>query len=189
MTVVEVHAGTRRPHSACEWSIGHVTEVHFAPSGASPRSLPTSASRPTTSLAAFRAERLGQPSRHRWRCRMVATTRTSARTSSNAQFAADVSSASAKLMAATQRPVTDAALSERSGEPAWKTVRSWFIYGDRDLNIPPAAQSFMAKRAGSKETVVVKGASHVVMVSQPHAVTGLIERAAAVAAAEVAAQR
>jgi len=37
--------------------------------------------------------------------------------------------------------------------------------------------------------VVVKGASHVVMVSQPHAVTGLIERAAALAAAEVAVQR
>jgi pimeloyl-ACP methyl ester carboxylesterase len=107
----------------------------------------------------------------------------------HAQFAADVPSASAKLMAATQRPVTDAALSERSGEPAWKAVPSWFVYGDRDLNIPPAAQSFMAKRAGSKETVVAKGASHVVMVSQPHAVARLIERAAAVAAGEVAVQR
>jgi pimeloyl-ACP methyl ester carboxylesterase len=106
-----------------------------------------------------------------------------------AQFAADVSSSAAMLMASTQRPVTEAALSERSGVPAWKTVPSWFIYGDRDLNIPPAAQSFMARRAGARETVVSKGASHAMMISQPHAVARLIERAGAVAAAEVAARR
>ena len=35
----------------------------------------------------------------------------------------------------------------------------------------------------------MKGASHVVMVSQPHAVAQLIERAAAVAGAEVMVQR
>jgi len=104
----------------------------------------------------------------------------------HAQFAADVSNADARVMAATQRPVTDAALAERSGEPAWKTVPSWFIYGDRDLNIPAAAQAFMARRAGAKETVVVKGASHVVMVSQPDAVARLIERAGASVAAEIA---
>lgn len=96
-----------------------------------------------------------------------------------AQFAADVSSMEAKLMAGTQRPITEGALNERSGSPAWKSVPSWFIYGDRDLNIPPAAQSFMAKRAGSRETVVVNGASHVVMVSHADAVAKVIEHAAA----------
>lgn len=95
-----------------------------------------------------------------------------------AQFAADVSSADAKLMAGTQRPITEAALNEASGVPAWKSTPSWFIYGSRDLNIPEAAHSFMAKRAGSKETIVVKGASHVVMVSHPEAVAQLIEHAA-----------
>jgi pimeloyl-ACP methyl ester carboxylesterase len=78
----------------------------------------------------------------------------------HAQFAADVSASDAQLMASTQRPITDAALNEASGEPAWKSTPSWFIYGDRDLNIPPAALSFMANRAGSKETVAVNGASH-----------------------------
>jgi pimeloyl-ACP methyl ester carboxylesterase len=96
-----------------------------------------------------------------------------------AQFAADVPETDAKLMAATQRPITDAALNEPSAAAAWKTIPSWFIYGDRDLNIPPAAQAFMAKRAGSKETVAVAGASHVVMVSHPDAVANLIEHAAA----------
>jgi len=36
----------------------------------------------------------------------------------------------------------------------------------------------MAKRAGAKDVVTVKGASHVVMVSHPDAVARLIEEAA-----------
>lgn len=94
------------------------------------------------------------------------------------QFAADVSQADAKLMAATQRPVTVAALNEAATEPAWKTVPSYFVYGDQDKNIPAQALAFMAERAHSKQTVVVKGASHVVMVSNPKAVASLIETAA-----------
>jgi len=94
------------------------------------------------------------------------------------QFAADVSNADARLMAATQRPVTEAALNEASSEPAWKTIPSWFVYGDKDKNIPAKTLAFMAERAHAKQTVVVKGASHVVMVSNPKAVAGLIESAA-----------
>lgn len=96
----------------------------------------------------------------------------------HAQFAADVPAAAAQLMASTQRPITEAALTEASGTPAWKSTPSWFIYGDLDLNIPEAALSFMAKRANSKETVVVRGASHIVMVSHPDAVVEIIEHAA-----------
>jgi pimeloyl-ACP methyl ester carboxylesterase len=96
----------------------------------------------------------------------------------NAQFAADVPAKQAKLDAATQRPIAEAALAEPSGAPAWKSVPSWHIYGDADRNIPPAAMKFMAGRAGSKETVVLKGASHVPMVSQPKAVAAIIKRAA-----------
>ena len=73
-----------------------------------------------------------------------------------AQFAADVSASVAKLAAATQRPITEAALNEPSGAPAWKTIPSWHIYGDGDKNIPAAAMAFMAERAKSKETVVIK---------------------------------
>jgi pimeloyl-ACP methyl ester carboxylesterase len=94
------------------------------------------------------------------------------------QFAADVSNADAKLMAATQRPVMVAALNEASSEPAWKTVPSYFVYGDKDKNIPAQAQASMAERAHAKKTVVVKGASHVVMVSNPKVVASLIETAA-----------
>ncbi|SMQ30315.1 Pimeloyl-ACP methyl ester carboxylesterase [Pseudomonas helmanticensis] len=96
----------------------------------------------------------------------------------HAQFAADVPAAEAKLMAATQRPVTAEALNEKSTEPAWKTVPSYFVYGDLDKNIPAQAQVFMAERAHAKEVVRVKGGSHVVMVSNPKIVANLIEKAA-----------
>ena len=82
-------------------------------------------------------------------------------------------------MAAGQRPITEAALNEPASEPTWKSVPSWFIYGDHDKNIPPESIAFMAERANARETVVVNGASHVVMVSHPEAVAKMIERAAA----------
>lgn len=95
------------------------------------------------------------------------------------QFAADVSEADAKLMAAAQRPVTEAALNEASTNPAWKKIPAWFVYGDKDKNIPPQALAFMAERAHSKQTVVIEGASHAAMVSNPKPVARLIESAAA----------
>jgi pimeloyl-ACP methyl ester carboxylesterase len=94
------------------------------------------------------------------------------------QFAADVPVKDAKLMAADQRPVAEAALKEPAGEPAWKNIPSWFVYGDADKNIPPAALSWMAERAKSRDTVIVKGGSHVVMISHPDVVAHLIEKAA-----------
>ncbi|MFC4764729.1 alpha/beta fold hydrolase [Dyella koreensis] len=96
-----------------------------------------------------------------------------------AQFAADVPAAQAALMAATQRPITEVALNEKSGKAAWQTIPSWHIYGAADKNIPPEAMAFMAKRANAKDVKVVKGASHVVMVSHAEEVAHLIEEAAA----------
>jgi pimeloyl-ACP methyl ester carboxylesterase len=94
------------------------------------------------------------------------------------QFAADVPSNDAKVMAATQRPITEAALNDAATRAAWKNIPSWFVYGDKDKNVPAQALGFMAERAKSKQTVVVKGASHVVMVSHPETVAKLIETAA-----------
>lgn len=96
----------------------------------------------------------------------------------HAQFAADLPASEAQLMASTQRPITEVALNEASGAPAWKSIPSWFIYGERDLNIPAAVHAFMAERANSKETVAVNGSSHVVMISHPDAVAEIIEHAA-----------
>jgi pimeloyl-ACP methyl ester carboxylesterase len=94
------------------------------------------------------------------------------------QFAADVPARDAKIMAATQRPVTDFALGQANSNAGWKDIPSWSISGDADKNTPPEALAWMAKRANSKETVIVKGASHVVMVSHPDKVAEIIEDAA-----------
>jgi pimeloyl-ACP methyl ester carboxylesterase len=97
----------------------------------------------------------------------------------HAQFAADLPANEAKLMAVTQRPIPEAAFNEPAGAPAWKTIPSWFLYASLDKNIPPAVHAFMAKRAGAKEAVEIKGASHVVMMSHPDALIKLIDAAAA----------
>jgi pimeloyl-ACP methyl ester carboxylesterase len=86
----------------------------------------------------------------------------------HAQFCADVPEEEAALMEVTQRPVTQAALFEPSGDdPLWKQVPSWFIFGDQDLNIPVGAHRIMAERASAKSTLEIPGASHVVGVSHP----------------------
>ena len=97
------------------------------------------------------------------------------------QFAADVPLAEAKLAAATQRAIRDFALGEPqpAATPAWKTLPSWFVFGDADKNIPVAGLRFMAERAGSLGTREVPGASHSVMVSQPDAVVETILEAIA----------
>ena len=96
------------------------------------------------------------------------------------QFAADVPEAEAELMAATQRPVTQAALSEAlaTERPAWKDIPSWFVFGDEDLNIPVAVHRAGAERARSRGTREVAGASHAISVSQPDAVSASILDAA-----------
>ncbi|MFC0429829.1 alpha/beta fold hydrolase [Kutzneria buriramensis] len=93
------------------------------------------------------------------------------------QFAADVPEAQAALMAVTQRPVTEAALTETSGVPAWRTVPAWSLIPTGDKNIPLAAQEFMAQRADA-EVVKVADASHAVLVSRPDKVADLIAAAA-----------
>ncbi|HEY8526926.1 MAG TPA: alpha/beta hydrolase [Acidimicrobiales bacterium] len=97
------------------------------------------------------------------------------------QFCADLPAEQAALMAATQRPATEAALTEGlpTATPAWRQRPSWFVFGDQDLNIPVALQRFMADRAGAKASREMAGASHALSVSEPDAVTATIREALA----------
>lgn len=96
------------------------------------------------------------------------------------QFAADVAVDKTMIMAATQRPVRDVALGEDfSGTPAWKSIPSWFILPELDLNIPLAVHRFMAERAQAQEVVEVQGASHAISVSHPGEVADIILHAVA----------
>ncbi|GLQ57074.1 alpha/beta fold hydrolase [Devosia nitrariae] len=96
----------------------------------------------------------------------------------HAQFAADIPKDVAALMAATQRPVTQAALSELTTVATWKAVPAFTIYGSDDLNIPAAVQSFMADRAGVVKAVEIPGGSHALMISHPDEVAAIIQEAA-----------
>jgi pimeloyl-ACP methyl ester carboxylesterase len=96
-------------------------------------------------------------------------------------FCPDVPAPRATRMAVSQRPATQEALVEPSGErPLWKEVPAWFLVGDDDRIIPAALQHYMADRAGARRTIEIPGASHGAVVSQPDAVVELILEAARV---------
>ena len=99
------------------------------------------------------------------------------------QFAADLPEAQSALMAITQRPITEEALGEPSGEhPLWRSLPSFFVFGELDRNIPAGAHRIMAERAGAVRALEITGASHVVGVSHPAETAQLILQAAAAAA-------
>jgi pimeloyl-ACP methyl ester carboxylesterase len=93
-----------------------------------------------------------------------------------ASFAADVDAKTAQFMADSQVPWGVTALGGTISEPAWRSKPSWYLIATDDRMIPPPAQQFMSKRAGS--TVVEVKGSHAVYVSQPSAVAAIIEKAA-----------
>jgi pimeloyl-ACP methyl ester carboxylesterase len=93
-----------------------------------------------------------------------------------ASFAADVDAATAQFMADSQVPWGVGALDGAIRTPAWRSKPSWYLVATDDKMIPPPAQHFMSKRAGSKVTEVK--ASHSVYVSQPAATAALIKAAA-----------
>jgi pimeloyl-ACP methyl ester carboxylesterase len=95
-------------------------------------------------------------------------------------FCQDVPAPQAALMAITQRPATQEALTEPSGDqPLWKDVPTRFLIGEEDHIIPAELQRYMAKRAGAHRTLEIPGASHAITVSHPDAVAHQIIEAAA----------
>jgi pimeloyl-ACP methyl ester carboxylesterase len=92
-----------------------------------------------------------------------------------ASFAADVDPAKAAFMADSQVPWGVEALSGTVGTAAWRSKPSWYLVVTDDKMIPPPAQRFMSKRAGS--TVVEVPGSHAIYVSQSATVADLIKTA------------
>ena len=89
-------------------------------------------------------------------------------------------------MAVTQRPILESALNEAAQAAAWKTIPSWFLFGELDKNIPVALARFMAERAGSRRTIELAGGSHSVGIPEAAQVVELIEEAAATVGSAVA---
>lgn len=90
-------------------------------------------------------------------------------------FAADLSVEQAAVMAVTQRPIAESAFSEASGAPAWKDRPSWAVVATGDKAAGTDVTRSMAERAGA--TITELDGSHVIMVSQPQAVTDVILKA------------
>jgi pimeloyl-ACP methyl ester carboxylesterase len=93
-----------------------------------------------------------------------------------ASFAADVEPSRAEFMAESQVPWGLDALNGEVTQAAWKTKPSWYLVATDDHMIPPDAQRFMSRRAGSK--VVETPGSHALYVSHPESVAKLIAQAA-----------
>jgi pimeloyl-ACP methyl ester carboxylesterase len=92
-------------------------------------------------------------------------------------FAADLPPEQTALIAATQRPIAEAAFSDQSGPPAWKNIPSWAVVATGDKAAGADVVRSMAKRAGAKITEVE--GSHVIMISQPQVVADVILEAVA----------
>jgi pimeloyl-ACP methyl ester carboxylesterase len=90
-------------------------------------------------------------------------------------FAADLPAEQTAVMAATQRPIAASAFTDVSGPPGWKTVPSWAVVANGDKAAGSDVVRSMAQRAGA-DIVEVEG-SHVIMISQPQAVTDLVLKA------------
>jgi pimeloyl-ACP methyl ester carboxylesterase len=87
-------------------------------------------------------------------------------------FAADLPAEQSAVLAATQRPVAQAAFSEPSGPPAWRRLPAWAAVASADTAAGTDVILSMAQRAGAKVTQLE--GSHVIMISQPEAVTDVI---------------
>jgi pimeloyl-ACP methyl ester carboxylesterase len=87
-------------------------------------------------------------------------------------FAGDLSEQEAAVIAATQRPISELAFSEPSGRPAWEDRPSWAVVATGDKAAGTDVTRSMAERAGAAITELE--GSHVIMVSQPQAVTDVI---------------
>jgi pimeloyl-ACP methyl ester carboxylesterase len=87
-------------------------------------------------------------------------------------FAADLSAEQNALLASTQRPIAEVSFAEPTSAPAWKTLPSWAVVPSGDKAVGTDVVRFYAERAGA--TITELEGSHVIMISQPQAVTDVI---------------
>jgi pimeloyl-ACP methyl ester carboxylesterase len=97
-------------------------------------------------------------------------------------FAADVPAGQAALIGVIQRPVAEAAFSEPNGAPAWRRLPSWAVVATGDKAAGTDVVRAQAQRAGA--TITEVEGSHVIMISQPQAVTDVILQALAATSKE-----
>jgi pimeloyl-ACP methyl ester carboxylesterase len=91
-------------------------------------------------------------------------------------FCADLAANEAAFMAVSQGPLSGVAFGEKAPAAAWRSKPSWAVLPTADGAIHPDVHRFSYERMGANVTVV-DGASHVVMLSQPGIVAGVVRDA------------
>ncbi|MEJ0060793.1 MAG: alpha/beta hydrolase [Terricaulis sp.] len=94
----------------------------------------------------------------------------------HAGFAADTSDADSAFLANSQVPIALSIFGTPVTHAAWRSKPTWSVIASSDRAIDPVLLRQMAERSGA-ETVEVE-ASHVIYITQPHAVADVIDRAA-----------
>jgi pimeloyl-ACP methyl ester carboxylesterase len=94
----------------------------------------------------------------------------------HAGFCADLPKEKADFMFASQGPLAGKAFVATISQPAWKTKPSWAIVATADKSINPEIERRMYKRSNSIVTEL--NGSHVIFISKPKEVAGVIEAAA-----------
>ncbi|MEE4545590.1 alpha/beta hydrolase [Streptomyces sp. V4-01] len=89
-----------------------------------------------------------------------------------AVFTADLPQLQSDVYGLSQRPIAAAAFAEKSGPAAWKNLPAWAAVGTADTAAGSDVVREMAQRANAKITEI--DGSHVIMISQPDAVTQVI---------------
>jgi pimeloyl-ACP methyl ester carboxylesterase len=87
-------------------------------------------------------------------------------------FTADLPQLQSDVYGLSQRPIAASALEDKTGHPAWRDLPSWAAVGTEDKAAGADVVLSMAQRAGAQITEI-KG-SHVIMISQPEAVSNVI---------------
>ncbi|MYS23793.1 Pimeloyl-ACP methyl ester carboxylesterase [Streptomyces sp. DvalAA-14] len=95
-----------------------------------------------------------------------------------AVFTADLPQLQSDVLGLSQRPIAAAAFEEKNGPAAWRSdLPVWAAVGTADLAAGSDVVRTMAQRAGADITEIE--GSHVIMISQPDAVTRVIRGALA----------
>ena len=89
-------------------------------------------------------------------------------------FAGGVAKDKADFMAVSQTPTKDSVFHAVIHNPAWKSKPVWYMVAKADKIINPDLERLYAKRAGSKKTIEIEGASHCVFITHPKEASELI---------------
>jgi hypothetical protein len=87
-------------------------------------------------------------------------------------FSGDLTQVQSDVIARSQRPISTIAFGEKTGHPAWKDLPVWAAVGTQDKAAGSDLTLSMALRA--EATITEIEGSHVIMISQPEAVTDVI---------------